>query len=376
VKTIIKISFLIVAFIKASFGQTCVVNYTYSGLADSIVFNNTSTVTNAHYYWSFGDGDGSTQANLTHIFPDDGKYLVTLFAHDTISNCSNYLEKWLTINKSDTISCNLFFTDSVYSNSGYLITNLTTSCVPFYNIEGDAGPCSNALNCGFGGGWESALFSAKIKAYTSDSISYKIYKEYFKTVKYNYSSSNNYQNCSANFEVSINYQSNGALVTFAAMNRNATSYQWEIVGFGNPIYKTTPTMTHLYPYSSAYEKTNAWLVVLRTNDIPNNCGDTVTQSIVIKNRNYSIYAGIKEESNTSVFSLFPNPVSSSLTIDLENTINTKTEVSIINSLGQSVYKTTLSNKINTLDISNIDKGIYIVEIANSKHISRKTIIKQ
>jgi hypothetical protein len=88
------------------------------------------------------------------------------------------------------------------------------------------------------------------------------------------------------------------------MNRNATSYQWEIVGFGNPIYKTTPTMTHLYPYSSAYEKTNAWLVVLRTNDIPNNCGDTVTQSIVIKNRNYSIYAGIKEESNTSVFSLF------------------------------------------------------------------------
>jgi hypothetical protein len=156
-----------------------------------------------------------------------------------------------------------------------------------------------------------------MKAVHSDTISYKVFKEYFQTVKFKYSSGLNYQNCSANFEFTINYQANGALVKFAAMNKNATSYQWEIVGFGNPIYITTPTMSHLYPYPSPFEKTFPWLVVLRTNDSVNNCGDTLTQSIIIQNPNYSILAGIKEN-NKSNFSIFPNPVNSFVTIDMEN----------------------------------------------------------
>ncbi|MDI1355810.1 MAG: T9SS type A sorting domain-containing protein [bacterium] len=374
-KTIIKISFLLIALSKVSFGQTCTASYTYSGSADTITFNNTSTLSNAHYYWSFGDGDGSNIKNPIHIFPDDGQYLVTLFSHDTISNCSNYIEKLITINKPDTISCNLFYTDTVIGVS-YQLTNLTSGCNPYYSVSGDTGPCYNALNCWFGGGWQSALFVSKIKAVHSDTISYKVFKEYFQTVKFNYSSSLNYQNCSANFEININYQVNGALVTFAAMNRNATSYQWEIVGFGNPIYVTTPTMSHLYPYPSPFEKTFPWLVVLRTHDITNNCSDTVTQSILIKNPNYSIYAGIKEENSFSNFSIFPNPVSNSLTIDLENYSYEKTQASIINSLGQTIYKINLSNKTTTFDLTGFDSGLYFLEISTDKSISRKKIIKQ
>ena len=370
----VRLLIVLLALTKASFGQVCIANYTYSSSADTITFTNLSIVSNGHYYWSFGDGDGSNLANPKHKFPDDGQYLVTLFCHDTVSNCSNYIEKTITVNKPDTISCNLFYTDTVIG-LGYQVTDLTTGCNPYYSTSGDVGPCYNSLSCWFGGGWESALFVSKMKAVHADTISYKVFKEYFQTVKFRYSSNVNYQNCSANFEVTINYQTNGALVTFAAMNRNATSYQWEIVGFGNPIYITTPTMSHLYPYPSAFEKTFPWLVVLRTHDAANNCGDTLTQSILIQNPNYSILAGIKEN-NMSNFSIFPNPVNSFVTIDMENYNDQNSEVSIINSLGLNIYRSTLSNKTTTIDLSGFISGLYILEIKSGDSVSRKRIFKQ
>lgn len=364
---------LLIGLIKVTVGQICTANYTYSGTGDFRSFTNSSIVSNAHYYWNFGDGEGSNQKDPAHIFPDDGTYLVTLFCHDTVSGCSNYVEKSVVVNKPDTFSCNAYYTDTVIGLN-YQVTDLTTNCNSYYTTNGDVGPCYNYFNCWFGGGFESGLFISKMKVYYADTITFHVYKEYFRTVKFQYTSATNYQSCSANFEVLMNYQTNGVLVTFSAMNRNATSYQWEIIGFGNPIYITSPTMSHLYPYPASCYKTFPWLVVLRTQDTNNNCGDTLTQSILIRNPNWDIFSGITEHEEND-FIVYPNPVSNNLNVSF-STFNSTRHITVYNSIGQIFYTSACNSKISTIDFSTFDHGLYFVEISSDKGIVRRKIIKQ
>jgi hypothetical protein len=267
-----------------SFAQ-CTCSYSYTGAAiDTVTFTNLSVVSNAHYYWDLGDGSGSNETNPTHIYYSSGEYLVTLYGLDTISNCSNVYETWISVTRPDTVSCNVFFTDTIIG-VGLQTTDLTSNCLGLYTNCRVAGPGQNYCVPWLGGGWVSALFLHSLDAFTNDSIrGYTDVKDYFRTRPYLYNSNKNYQNCSANFEINIDYQHDGALATFTAMNKNATSYEFEVIGFGNPIYTNYYIATKLYPYYYNFEP---WLVVLRTHDTINNCSDTVTKQFIIINPNYS-----------------------------------------------------------------------------------------
>lgn len=357
----------------------CTANYSYNGTTDTLTFSNLSIVSNAHYYWNFGDGSGSTATNPIHIFPDNGEYLVTLYGKDTVSNCVDVFESWILVTKPDTITCNLYFSDTIQNFSGtdfLMIYNLSSNC-SWYYINCAAGPAFGGA-CDNGGnillGWGSSLFLGRQQAYTADTINgYRIYKEYYRTLPYNYSSDTNYQSCSANFEVDINYQGTGALVTFTAMNRNATSYQWEVVGLGNPIYTTTPTTTQFYSYVS-YEKYFPYLVVLRVNDTFNTCGDTVTQQILIRNPNYAFPSGVKELSATT-FSFYPNSATNNLTIDFSETFS-KAEIEIYNMLGEKVIATSSMEQKTNLDITILKAGVYVLQVTAGNKISRQKFIKR
>jgi hypothetical protein len=73
------------------------------------------------------------------------------------------------------------------------------------------------------------------------------------------------------------------------------------------------------------------------------------------------------------YSLFPNPANQSVTITTKNgsTIN---EVSIYNPYGQKVYHGIPDN--NTLDISKLQPGIYVVEVLTEEGNVRKKLIVQ
>lgn len=357
--------------------QICVANYSNTGSADTISFINNSILSNPHYYWDFGDGSGSNAKDPLHIFPDNGKYLVTLYCKDTVSNCSNYYEKWLNIIKADTVVCNLLLSDTIIncgSDMCLVTTNVSTNCNNV-TVDCDAGPGLNgAWNDWLGGGWISALFLDRLQAVVNDTIyGYRIFKEYYKTVEYKYSANTNYQNCSANFEVNISYQTNGALVTLSAMNKNATSYQWEIIGFGNPVYVTTPTTSYLYPYIS-YEKYFPWLIVLRTADTNNSCGDTITKQILIKNPYYISPTGIGELEKSS-FSIYPNPVSDFISINSNNSDITQIELKVFNNLGQVVFNKTINDSQEKINLSSLINGMYTAELTYKNCATRLKFIK-
>lgn len=264
----------------------CTTNYSFSGTTDTLSFTNLSTVSNAHFYWNFGDGSGSNDFSPTHVFPDDGKYLVTLYGMDTISNCVDVKQNWIDVIKPDTFACNVLFTDTIIGASPQT-TNLSTNCSDVYlncHVFANAQNICNGFSCA---GWFSSLFMHGMQASSSDSIyGNRIFNAYYKTLLYNYSSSTNYQNCSANFEVVIDYQPNHAVATFTAMNKHATNYTFYVTGFGNPIPLYGQSVSFNFNYIS-YRKispTNVYLIIA---DTINNCADSVNQTILIKNPYYT-----------------------------------------------------------------------------------------
>ncbi|MEW4922317.1 T9SS type A sorting domain-containing protein [Algibacter sp. 2305UL17-15] len=76
-----------------------------------------------------------------------------------------------------------------------------------------------------------------------------------------------------------------------------------------------------------------------------------------------------EEFAISQFSLYPNPVKSQFTIQLNTSVQLE-KVTLYNTLGQYLY----SAKTSKVDVSNLKTGIYFVEVETNKGKSAKKII--
>ena len=72
--------------------------------------------------------------------------------------------------------------------------------------------------------------------------------------------------------------------------------------------------------------------------------------------------------------IYPNPTSKILKIDFKNSTD-KSEIEIFNSLGQSVFKNTISNQTE-INISTFFNGIYYIKIKNGQNILTKKIVKE
>ena len=108
---------------------------------------------------------------------------------------------------------------------------------------------------------------------------------------------------------------------------NAGDYYIEIYG--------TPTLTsYLYPYNFRLSKT------------------PVTSALEMHNV-------------ISDLLVYPNPAKSQLNIDIE-TIDKNLNFEILNSLGQVVYKSTLTNLKTTIDIDNFSSGVYLIKFDTDK----------
>lgn len=79
--------------------------------------------------------------------------------------------------------------------------------------------------------------------------------------------------------------------------------------------------------------------------------------------------------NGSIFKLYPNPITSQITIETEHK-NKDDFISIYNSKGQELFKKQLSENTTQIDISNLASGLYFVKLINDKTVQIKKIIKE
>jgi PKD repeat protein len=267
----------------------CTAAFLYSGTNDTIAFTNLSQVSNAHYYWNFGDGRTSNEFNPVHRFPASGHYLVSLYALDTLSGCHNVTQTWLEVTRPSSESCIANFSDSLINYMGvdYIDVNNTSVNCNQYGANIDCGPAYNMPPGNSIGiyNWNSALFLGRIQLFTTDTAyGYAIRSEYYRTHPYNYDAATNYDSCSADFEYYISPLTNGAWVTLHAMNPYAQSYHYSLVGMGNPVPLTTRDASFYYPYNN--EECTPWMIGLYTTD-SSGCNDTLWQQILICNPEYS-----------------------------------------------------------------------------------------
>lgn len=78
-----------------------------------------------------------------------------------------------------------------------------------------------------------------------------------------------------------------------------------------------------------------------------------------------------EENTLSAFSLYPNPVKNTLNIESQDAIS---NVTVYNLLGKEVIS---SNTVkNTLDVSTLSNGVYVIKLTSDKGVATKKFVKE
>ena len=88
------------------------------------------------------------------------------------------------------------------------------------------------------------------------------------------------------------------------------------------------------------------------------------------------YVGLNENSTDSEFLAYPNPFKAQLSINIAEKEINKTEIKILNLLGAEVYSQILSETNNVLNLNQLEKGIYFVQINNGLNKSIKKLVKE
>lgn len=80
-----------------------------------------------------------------------------------------------------------------------------------------------------------------------------------------------------------------------------------------------------------------------------------------------------EENILSSASVYPNPANDVINISLKNEL-ANTEVSIVDAMGRVVLNQSIENDFVSLDVANLENGIYFVKIANGDVVETKTVV--
>jgi PKD repeat protein len=147
-------------------------------------------------------------------------------------------------------------------------------------------------------------------------------------------------------------------VEFKAAQSGNTYYKWL---FGNGDSSLTKDVTYHYPISGIDT------VCLKVA----NAAGCISQTC----KEVAVTVGITAQINPNNFIIYPNPNSGIFTVDNSSTYKVHT-IEILNSIGQIVYKSELTEVRKTLDL-NLPTGIYLIKIISDKAgLTQKMVIRR
>jgi hypothetical protein len=89
-----------------------------------------------------------------------------------------------------------------------------------------------------------------------------------------------------------------------------------------------------------------------------------------------IAAGIKEQAIASNFKIYPNPVQNELTINMKEEAGNAAEAKVMDMMGRIVLAKSLNQAQNTISVSEIPTGTYILWISTEKGSFTQKIVKE
>lgn len=187
--------------------------------------------------------------------------------------------------------------------------------------------------------------------------------------------------CSASYTVSKDPNANmGVLLTNNSSNLSTHSYFWD---FGDGNTSTMRNPTHFYQNYGSYR------VCLTILDSTLNCSSTFCDSLGMDSLGNLKAAGfglrvvnatttdIDEQSLADQLNIYPNPAQDQININLGNN-EREMEIRLLNLNGKSVRKMmrTGLNEIESINLSGLENGIYLLHLTDGDQSIIRKIVKQ
>lgn len=203
----------------------------------TVVFNDTASVLSGlpnSWYWNFGDGNTSTQANPTHTYLNNGNYQVTLIMQTNVG-CIDTITLTVPVNY---VPFNAAFTSAnVLCTNSFNFTNQSTGASSYNWNFGDASSStlSNPSHTYASSGNYTVTLVASDTSGCSDTVSQVVATPLL---------------AQANFVYQVDTCS--LTVTFTNNSSNANAYSWN---FGDASSSTQTNPVHTYASSGNYNVT-------------------------------------------------------------------------------------------------------------------------
>ncbi len=154
--------------------------------------------------------------------------------------------------------------------------------------------------------------------------------------------------------------------------------QWEVLYAENKGSADTPDFEAQYGNANPLNLT-MYLPGIAFTDIDND-GDEdafigTYPGTIYYFKNKTISAGINTVENENALSVYPNPATEEINVDLSSFNNSQVDLTIIDITGKTVTAFNMKDN-NTIDVSNLKSGVYFIKVSDMKHSeTAKLIIK-
>lgn len=88
------------------------------------------------------------------------------------------------------------------------------------------------------------------------------------------------------------------------------------------------------------------------------------------------WVGIEDVEATNLLTLYPNPATTTLSVNCGFRIEQNCELKITNTFGQLVYKSAIQNPQSAIDISSFSNGIYFLTLTNEEQTVSRKFVKE
>ena len=218
-------------------------------------FNNTSTGATS-YLWDFGDMNSSTEENPSHVYTEEGSYVVTLIA---TSDCGSvtYTQE----------------VEVLFAPTANFTADVTEGCAPLtVNFTDQSNSNITSWSWTFEGGTPSTSFEANPTVVFNAPGTYMVTLEVTNATGTDAITEVDYIVVNSTPTADFTSNVNGATVDFINSSVNATSYSWD---FGDGIGSST-----LPDPSYSYTMAGTFIVTLTA---INDCGSvTITEEVTIE----------------------------------------------------------------------------------------------
>lgn len=365
-------------------GSNCNASFTYQ--SQGLVNTFFSNANGRRVRWAFGDGDTSDRSSPIHIYDTIGTYTVCLYVYDSSANgyyvCDSSCQTITIGSNTGGNNCKAQFTYSVDSANSKRIdfTNSSTGAYSVWKFgDGDSSLSRNPSHTYANTG----RFFVCLYVYDSTSTGFAICDSMCQTIVISAPP----VQCKASFYKGLDTTSKYKvfIVNNSTGTNATTSYLWT---FGDGDSSTQKNPTHQYKTFGLYNL--CLTITTRTNS--GVCTSTHCDSVGMDSSGKLLKKGgfemvvINEEdilnteevSQLNDFSIYPNPTSGKLKLNMSARNGSDVRINVLNTLGSSVLESekVLSTGDHSLelDISGHPQGIYFVKIEAGNEIKTLRVI--